>query len=104
MGCRLRPEHGDSVPHHLFDHDPEPVSICRRAVRLLGRDVGGSRHGVRLEGNSSPVPVCRLRAPDSHVRQLRTVFALPLALPLYPGGDGSIDSHRHNGNGVARSA
>src|SRR4030081_66762 len=30
VGCRLCPEHGDSVPHHLLDNDTNPVSICRR--------------------------------------------------------------------------
>jgi hypothetical protein len=30
VGCRLCPEHGDSVPHYLLDNDTYPVSICRR--------------------------------------------------------------------------
>src|ERR1700676_4754225 len=104
VGCRLCPEHGDSVPHHLLDHHPYPVSICRRVFRFLGRDVGGSRHRVRLQGNPSPKPVCRRRPSDSDLRQLRALFALSLALPVYPGGDGGIDSARYIGNGAVRSA
>src|SRR6266403_2845222 len=100
VGCRLCPEHGDSVPHYLLDNDAYPVSICRCAFRLLGRHVGGSRHGVRLPGNPSPEPFCRHRTLVSHLRQLRTVFALPLAFPVHPSGDGSIDSHRYVGNGA----
>ena len=83
VGCRLCPEHGDSVPHHLLDNDAYPVSICRCAFRLLGRHVGGSRHRLRLQGNPSREPVCWYRAPNSHVRELRAVFALPLALPAF---------------------
>src|SRR4029077_13662141 len=86
VGCRLRPEHGDSVPHHLLDNDAYPVSICRRVFRLFGRDVGGSRHRVRLQGNPSREPVCWYRTPNSHVRELRAVFALPSLFPFTPVG------------------
>jgi hypothetical protein len=75
-------KHGDGVPHHLLDRHPYNVSTCRRVFRLPSRDVDGSRHRLRLQGNPSPEPVCRHRSPNSDVRQptLRAIGSVVLAL------------------------
>src|SRR5262245_2265377 len=68
MGCRLCRGHGDSMSDNLLDHDQRPFSVCQQAFRLLGRDMGGGRYCVRLQGSPCPKPVCGDRALDSNVR------------------------------------
>src|SRR4030095_14336913 len=76
----------------------------RQAFRLFGRDVGGGRYGVRLQGNPCPKPVCGNSALDSNVRELRAVLVLPLDLSIYTCGHGSTAGHRHGGDDAIRSA
>jgi hypothetical protein len=104
MGCRLCGGHGDSLPDHLLDHDRRPVSVCRQAYRLLGRDVGGGRYRVRLQGHPRRLPVCGNSAHDCNMHQLRAVLHLPLLVSLYAYGHGSIAWHRHGNNDAVGSA
>jgi len=73
--------------------------------RLLGRDVGGSRHRVVFRETrlgSLSAGIARLIATCC---ELRAVVLLYLSLfPFTPVGMGSIDSHRYIGNGAVGSA